>query len=79
LMNQKLAPAIPTVLLVARANHVYLSSSFVRDTAQLEGLIVPGSVSPVVEEALRARFPRRKPAHPVVPPGGGAPLGVSPR
>jgi pantetheine-phosphate adenylyltransferase len=58
LMNHKLAPTIPTVLLVPSATHVYLSSTFVRDTASLEGLIVEGSVSEPVAEALRARFPR---------------------
>ncbi len=56
-MNQKLEPSLPTVLLVASANHVYLSSTFVRETAQLEGRIVPGSVSPAVAQALRRRFP----------------------
>src|SRR5919201_4813109 len=56
LMNQKLAPNVPTVLLVTSARNVYLSSSFVRDTATLGQLIVPGSVSPAVEEALRRRF-----------------------
>jgi pantetheine-phosphate adenylyltransferase len=56
LMNQKLAPRLPTVLLVASARNVYLSSSFVRDTAMLGGLIVPGSVSPPVEVALRERI-----------------------
>src|ERR1700736_762171 len=56
LMNERLAPRIPTVLLVASAKNVYLSSTFVRDTATLGGLIVPGSVSPAVEAALRQRF-----------------------
>lgn len=56
LMNQKLAPRLPTVLLVASVKNVYLSSTFVRDTATLSGRIVPGSVSPAVEEALRQRF-----------------------
>jgi pantetheine-phosphate adenylyltransferase len=56
LMNQKLAPSVPTVLLVASAKNVYLSSSFVRETATLGGMIVPGSVSPAVEAALRERF-----------------------
>jgi pantetheine-phosphate adenylyltransferase len=56
LMNQKLAPHLPTVLLVASAKNVYLSSSFVRQTAMLGGMIVPGSVSPAVEEALRERI-----------------------
>lgn len=56
LMNQKLAPELPTVLLVGSAKNVYLSSSFVRQTATLGGRIVPGSVSPAVEKALRERF-----------------------
>src|SRR5690349_17988695 len=55
LMNQKLAPNVPTVLLVTSARNVYLSSSFVRDTATLGRLIVPGSVPPAVESALRRR------------------------
>jgi pantetheine-phosphate adenylyltransferase len=59
LMNAKLAPSLPTVLLVARADHVYLSSTFVRDSALMDGLIVPGTVPPPVEEALRARVGRR--------------------
>src|SRR6266851_3752726 len=56
LMNERLAPRLPTVLLVASAKNVYLSSTFVRETATLGGIIVPGSVSPAVEEALRERF-----------------------
>jgi pantetheine-phosphate adenylyltransferase len=56
LMNQALAPSLPTVLLVGSAKNVYLSSSFVRETATMGGLIVPGTVSPAVEEALRKRF-----------------------
>ena len=43
----------------ASAKYVYLSSSFVRETATLGGMIVPGSVSPPVEEALRKRFGRQ--------------------
>src|SRR3984893_17473064 len=60
LMNQKLAPSVPTVLLVASAKNVYLSSSFVRETATLGGMIVPGSVSPAVEEALRERISQQQ-------------------
>ena len=56
LMNQKLAPSVPTVLLVTSARNVYLSSTFVRDTATLGHLIVSGSVPPAVEAALRRRF-----------------------
>jgi pantetheine-phosphate adenylyltransferase len=68
LMNQKLAPNLPTVLLVASARYIHLSSTFVRDTAQLGGVIVAGSVSPAVEAALRRRYP-----HAVTSPDG---LGV---
>ncbi|MDQ6675606.1 MAG: pantetheine-phosphate adenylyltransferase [Chloroflexota bacterium] len=59
LMNQALAPRLPTVLLFASAKYVHMSSSFVRETATLGGMIVPGSVSPPVEEALRRRFGRQ--------------------
>jgi pantetheine-phosphate adenylyltransferase len=54
-MNQKLEPTLPTVLLVSSAAHVYLSSSFVRETVLVGGQIVPGSVSPPVEAALRGK------------------------
>jgi pantetheine-phosphate adenylyltransferase len=56
LMNQKLAPTLPTMLLVTSAKNVYLSSSFVRETALLGGMIVPGSVPAPVEDALRQRI-----------------------
>ena len=56
LMNERLAPHLPTVLLVTSAKNVYLSSTFVRETATLGGMIVSGAVPPPVEEALRRRF-----------------------
>jgi pantetheine-phosphate adenylyltransferase len=59
LMNERLAPRIPTVLLVTSAKNVYLSSTFVRDTATLGGIIVPGAVPRPVEQALRTRFAAR--------------------
>jgi pantetheine-phosphate adenylyltransferase len=59
LMNQELAPHLPTVLLFASARYVYLSSSFVREMATVGGIIVPGSVSAPVEAALRERFGRQ--------------------
>ena len=34
------------------AKNVYLSSTFVRETATLGGMIVPGAVPPAVEAAL---------------------------
>ena len=42
LMNAEVAPALPTVLLVAPADDVSRSGTFVRELAQSEGLIVPG-------------------------------------
>jgi len=56
LMNERLAPHLPTVLLVTSARNVWLSSTLVRETATLGGMIVPGSVSPAVEKAIRKRF-----------------------
>jgi pantetheine-phosphate adenylyltransferase len=55
--NERLEPSLATVLLVSSSSHVYLSSSFVRETALLGGGIVPGSVSPAVEAALKGKFP----------------------
>lgn len=59
LMNAKLAPDLPTVLLVARADQVYLSSSFVRQTATMDGLIVPGTVPEPVAAALEELIQQR--------------------
>jgi pantetheine-phosphate adenylyltransferase len=59
LMNEKLAPKLPTVLLLASAQNVYLSSTFVRETATLAGMIVPGTVPPPVARALEERFGSR--------------------
>ena len=55
-MNERLAPELPTMLLVTSAKNVYLSSTFVRETATLGHMIVPGVVPPPVEEVLRKRF-----------------------
>ena len=55
-MNERLAPKLPTVLLVTGAKNVWLSSTFVREAATLGGIVVPGAVPPPVEEALRRRF-----------------------
>jgi pantetheine-phosphate adenylyltransferase len=59
LMNEKLAPKLPTVLLLASAQNVYLSSTFVRETATLGGMIVPGTVPPAVAAALQERYGSR--------------------
>jgi pantetheine-phosphate adenylyltransferase len=58
-MNERLAPKLPTVLLVTGAKNVWLSSTFVREAATLGGIVVPGAVPPPVEEALRKRFGSR--------------------
>jgi pantetheine-phosphate adenylyltransferase len=55
-MNERLAPQVPTVLLVTSARNVWLSSSFVREAATLGRLIPNGAVPPPVEAALRKRF-----------------------
>ena len=55
-MNERLAPDVPTVLLVTSAKNVWLSSTFVREAASLGRMVVPGAVPPPVEEALRKRF-----------------------
>src|SRR5438309_1406106 len=39
LMNERLAPRLPTVLMVTSARNVYLSSTFVRETVQMGGIV----------------------------------------
>src|SRR5689334_16024008 len=68
LMNEKLAPTVPTVLLLASAQNVYLSSTFVRETATLGGMIVPGTVPPAVAKALQERFGSRMASEATTPP-----------
>ena len=58
LMNRKLAPEIETVFLAPAFDHVYLSSSLVREVARFGG-DVTALVHPKVAEALQARFPKR--------------------
>jgi pantetheine-phosphate adenylyltransferase len=57
LMNRKLAPEIETVFLAPAFDHVYLSSSLVREVARFGG-DVTAFVHPGVADALRARFPK---------------------
>ena len=57
LMNRKLAPEIETVFLAPAFDHVYLSSSLVREVARFGG-DVRALVHPKVAEALRAKFPK---------------------
>jgi pantetheine-phosphate adenylyltransferase len=58
LMNRKLAPEIETVFLAPAFDHVYLSSSLVREVARFGG-DVTALVHPRVAEALQARFPKK--------------------
>jgi len=58
LMNRKLAPEIETVFLAPAFDHVYLSSSLVREVAG-HGADVAALVHPAVAAALAQRFPRR--------------------
>jgi len=58
LMNRKLAPEIETVFLAPAFDHVYLSSSLVREVARFGG-DVTALVHPKVAEALQSRFPKR--------------------
>jgi pantetheine-phosphate adenylyltransferase len=55
LMNRKLAPEIETVFLAPAFDHVYLSSSLVREVARFGG-DVTALVHPKVAEALQAKF-----------------------
>jgi pantetheine-phosphate adenylyltransferase len=60
-MNERLAPDLPTMLLLTSARNVWLSSTFVREAATLGRMIVSGAVPPPVEQALRKRFPPTEP------------------
>jgi pantetheine-phosphate adenylyltransferase len=60
-MNERLAPDLPTMLLLTSARNVWLSSTFVREAATLGRMIVSGAVPPPVEQALRKRFPPTDP------------------
>ena len=57
LMNRKLAPEIETVFLAPAFDHVYLSSSLVREVARFGG-DVTAFVHLKVAEALQAKFPK---------------------
>jgi len=53
--NKKLAPEIETVAVMTDENHLHISSSTVREVAELDG-DVSTMVPPFVHDALRARF-----------------------
>jgi pantetheine-phosphate adenylyltransferase len=57
LMNRQLYPELETVFLVPALHLTYLSSSLVREIAHLDG-DVSGCVSPLVEQALKAKYGR---------------------
>lgn len=54
--NEQLDPNIKTVFVMPSQRHIYLSSSIVRQAAELGGRIIPGSVPRAVEEKLREKF-----------------------
>lgn len=55
LANKKLAPEIETVAIMSDVKHIYISSSTVREIAELGG-DVSGMVPPYITEALRTRY-----------------------
>ena len=55
LANRKLVPDIETVAVMADERHIYLSSSTIREIAELGG-DVSSMVPPLVADALAARF-----------------------
>ena len=59
LMNRKLAPDIETVFLMPAENYSYLSSSLVKEIAELGGS-VSGLVPEAVERLLKRRFRKEK-------------------
>jgi pantetheine-phosphate adenylyltransferase len=62
LANKKLAPEIETVAIMTDINHIYISSSTIREIAELGG-DVSGMVPPFIEEALTKRFGELRTAH----------------
>lgn len=56
LANEQLDPQIKTVFLLPSHRHLYLSSSVVRQAAELGQKIIPGSVPTLVEAKLKEKF-----------------------
>jgi len=54
--NEQLDSGIKTVFVMPSQNHIYLSSSIVRQAAELGRRVIPGSVPRGVEEKLKERF-----------------------
>jgi pantetheine-phosphate adenylyltransferase len=59
LMNRRLAPEIETVFMLPAENYSYLSSSLVKEIADLGGS-VKGLVPEIVENRLKQRFKKEK-------------------
>ena len=57
MMNRNLNSRIETLFMTPKDSYTYLSSSLVKEIARLGGKIKP-FVPPVVEKALRAKYPR---------------------
>jgi pantetheine-phosphate adenylyltransferase len=62
LANKKLAPEIETVSIMTDDRHVYISSSTIREIAELGG-DVSSMVPPFIADALTARFAELRANH----------------
>ena len=56
LANERLDPGVETVFLLPSQDHIHLSSSIVRQAAELGGRIIPGSVPESLVGRLGAKF-----------------------
>lgn len=56
LANEQLDRGIQTIFIMPSVKHLYLSSSVVRQAAELGRRVIPGSVPTCVETKLRERF-----------------------
>jgi pantetheine-phosphate adenylyltransferase len=55
-LNYRLNPELETIFIMASPEHMYLSSSLIKEIASMHGTVHPW-VTPLVEQALAARFP----------------------
>ncbi|MGN0073240.1 MAG: pantetheine-phosphate adenylyltransferase [Coriobacteriales bacterium] len=56
-LNYRQAPQLETVFVTASPDNTYISSSIIKELASMGGK-VEGMVPPLVEEALKSKFPR---------------------
>ena len=56
LANEQLDESIKTVFLLPSHRHLYLSSSIVRQAAELGRRIIPGSLTPLAAQKLQEKF-----------------------